>query len=222
MVCGTVREDKYTGGQLIEIYQEYVTDKDEEKERLLLLHNEEDLKGMLDIVAVLAIPDLFDLPITVSGVQANYYRDIEQRQCSEIIMELELTSELPCEISYGRNGCYFSGKGKVGRLRVPIFEGELKYFYSDYKDYYYLPKEDIALHKSVASFVDKGYRKQATARNCYIRKASSYLPQCGVEVQTVFRKEYGDKVGYFELTDEVKRDREFWDRYAQGVIGSLV
>ena len=45
-------------------------------EHFLLLHNEEDLKGMLEIAAALAIPDLFRLPVTVTRVQANYYKMI--------------------------------------------------------------------------------------------------------------------------------------------------
>jgi hypothetical protein len=216
-VSTTPREDKYTGGQLIEIYHEYVLDHDEGKEKLLILHNEEDLKGMLEIVSVLSVPDLFDMTIKVLKVQANYYKNVREEQCSEIIMDLELPTPLPTEISYGKNDCYFSGKGNHGKLRVPIFEGELKYFYSNYKDYYYLPKEDMAMHKSVAAFVDKDYRQQATARNCYTRKVSSYLPQWDIEIQPFFKANYEDKLSYFELTDEVKRDRKLFNSYAHQV-----
>jgi hypothetical protein len=221
VVLDSAREDKYSGGELIEIYHDYVLDHDMEKERLLLLHNEEDVKGMLEIVSVLAIPDLFDKPVTVQKVQANHYKNINQEQCSEIIMDLILPTPLPCEITYSKNDCFLSGRGETARLRVPIFEGELKYFYSNYKQYYYLPKEDIAMHKSVAGFVDKEYRKQANARNCYTRKVSAYLPQWCIEVQPFFKAEYDDKVTYFELTDEVKRDRELFNRYAHHVICML-
>ena len=200
-ITATVREDAYTGGELIDIYHEYVLNHDEAKERLLLLHNEEDIKGMLEIVAALAVCDLFHLPMKVTKVQANYYKDINQRQCSEIIMNLKLPTALPTEISYGANDCYFNGCGTEGKLRVPIYEGELKYFYSNYKEYYYLPKEDTAIHKSVASFVDKDYRKQATARTCYTRKVSSYLPQWDALFTPFFKKDYEDKDLYFEVTN---------------------
>ena len=49
-------------------------------------------------------------------------------------------------------------------MRVPLYEEEMKYFYSNYKNYYYLPDEDTAIHKSVASYVDKKYRVQATPK----------------------------------------------------------
>ncbi len=217
-VTATAREDQYTGGELIDIYHEYVLNHNAEKEHLLLLHNEEDVKGMLEIVAALAIPDLFHLPVKVTRVQANYYRDVNQKQCSEIIMNLKLPTPLPTEISYGVNGCYFTGCGTEGKLRVPIYEGELKYFYSNYKDYYYLPKEDIAIHRSVASFVDKDYRTQASARTCYTRKISSYLPQWDILFTPFFKKDYDDKSLFFELTDELKTQRDTFNLYAHHIL----
>ncbi len=91
-------------------------------------------------------------------------------------MKLELPSPLPFTISTLSNGCYFSGEATEGILKVPVYEEEMKYFYSNYKDYYYLPAEDVALHKSVAAFVDKDHRVQAAAANCYTRKYAVYLP----------------------------------------------
>lgn len=85
----TEREDVYSGGELIDIYHEYVLTHDPEKEHFLLLHNEEDIKGMLDIIAALAIPDLIHNPVKVTKVQANYYNDIHQQRCPEIIMNLK-------------------------------------------------------------------------------------------------------------------------------------
>lgn len=217
-IGNTTRKDQYTGGELIDVYHEYVLNHDEKKEHFLLLHNEEDLKGMLEIVAALAIPDLFHLPVKVTKVQANYYQDIKQKQCSEMLMNLKLPTALPTELSYGANGCYFTCYGEDGTLRVPIYEGELKYFYSNYKDYYYLPKEDIAIHKSVASFVDKNYRQQATARNCYTRKISSYLPQWDNLFTPFFKKDYDDKSLFFELTDELKTKRDVFSLYAHHIL----
>lgn len=218
LLSSIVREDQYTGSELIDIYHEYVLSHDEQKERLLFLHNEEDIKGMLEIISILSIPDLFHLPVRVSKVQANYFKDVRQKQCSEIIMNIKLPSPLPVELSYSANDCYFSGCGNEGKLRIPIFEGELKYFYSNYKEYYYLPQEDVAIHKSVAASVDREYRKQATARTCYTRKVSSYLPQWEVLFTPFFKKDYNDKSLYFELTDEFKTKRDDFNLYAHHIL----
>ncbi len=212
------REDTYSGGELIEIYHDYVLTHEEEKEHFLLLHNEDDIKGMFDVVAALNIPDLFHNPLKVVKVQANYYNDIHQQRFPEIVMTLKLSCNLPAEISYGANNCYFTGFGREGKLRVPIYEEELKYFYSNYKDYYYLPNEDTAIHKSVASFVDKEFREQALASNCYTKKTSSYLPQWDVVFTPFFKREYKSKELFFELTDEFKTKRDDFNRYAQHVL----
>ena len=214
----TYREDQYTGKELIDIYHKYVLNNDENMEKLLLLHNKEDLMGMLEIIAALAICDLINMPVKVTQVQANYYKDINQKQFPEIIMNLELSTPLPTDISCYANSCYFMGSGYEGKLRVPVFEEELKYFYSNYKDYYYLPEEDMAIHKSVASFVDKNYRRQAQANNCYTRKYSSYLPQWENIFTPFFKRSYNEKDLFFELTDEFKTQRESFNIYAHHVL----
>ena len=45
-------------------------------------------------------------------------------------------------------------------IRTKVINDSLKYFYTDYKNYYYLPKEDMAIHKSVAAYVDRDHKKK--------------------------------------------------------------
>lgn len=217
-----IREDEYSGRELIETYHDYVISHDEKNERLLLLHNLDDIKGMFEIVAALAIPDLFTNPVKVTKVRANHYQNIDQEQCSEIVMRLKLESCLPVEISFCTNNCYFTGYENEGKLRVPLYEEEMKYFYSNYKDYYYLPVEDIAIHKSVSAAVAKEYREQAKASNCYTRKYSSYLPQWGALFTPFFKRAYNDKELFFELTDELKTNKEAFNLYAHHVLEAMI
>lgn len=217
----TTREDTYSGGELIDVYHDYVLSKNSTKEHFLLLHNEDDLKGMLDIIASLAVTDLVNEPVKVTKVHANYYNDIKNQKFPELIISLKLATPLPAEISYGANGCYFSGNDSEGKLRVPLFEEEMKYFYENYKEYYYLPKEDMAIHKSVASFVDKEYREPAHASNCYTRKKASYLPQWEVLFTPIFKRDYASKEIFFELTDEFKTQRESFNQYASHILQML-
>ena len=94
----------------------------------LILHNREDLKGMLYVVNMLAYPDMFLNPIRVMGVKANYYDDIQKKRCQEIIMKLRFLAPFPKPISFRGLGCYFSGSGIDGALKVPLYEEEMKYF----------------------------------------------------------------------------------------------
>ena len=85
---------------------------------------------------------------------------------------------------------------------IPVINGELKHFYKDYKNYYYLPAEDVAYHKSVSSFVDRSARIQATASTAYTKRTGDFVPvPKGVDINPdyLFRKSYEDKAEYIPL-----------------------
>ena len=215
---GIDREDIFSGGELIGIYHKHVQDPKDFSEKSLFLHNFEDLKGMLAILPLLSYSDMLGTDCRAKKVQANSYRDVNGNQRRELLITVALPTPLPKAINASANGCYFKGEGTEGIIRVPIFDGELKYFYSNYRDYYYLPEEDMALHKSVAAFVDKEHRVQASASNCYTRKNASYLPEWDGSFTPYFKKSYEDKALYFELTDEMKKDREAFTSYANQIL----
>lgn len=221
LFLGIDREDQYNGGQLIEVYKEYCKEPSDELENLLVLHNKDDMKGMLKLLPILTYSDLFMMPFRVVKVQANHYTNPDGSEGDEVLMKLRLTAALPKPISMRKLDCKFSAEGKEGFLRVPLYKGELKYFYANYKDYYYLPEEDIALHKAVASFVDKEHRKQAKASNCYTRKESVYLPQWDIVFEPIFKKEYADSFCFFELTDEMKKQPEIFRQYALHILDMI-
>lgn len=218
LFLGLNRKDVFSGGELIGIYYDYVKSPTEFSEKALFLHNADDLKGMLEILPMLAYYDLFNGDVKAKKAQANYYKDLNGNTRKELLITLALTTPLPKPVSASANDCYFKGDGETAFLKIPIYEEELKYFYSNYKDYYYLPTEDVALHKSVASFVDKEHRLQATAATCYTRKFSVYLPQWEILFEPFFKRDYASRELFFELTDEMKKDREGFCKYAHHVL----
>ena len=133
-------------------------------------------------------------------------------------MKLKIDIPLPIQVSNYQKHCFFTGIGTDATLKVPIYQEEMKYYYSNYKDYYYLPAEDLALHKSVASFVDSSHRVAATAATCYTRKASCFLPQWEPLVAPFFKRDYKDKELFFEITDELKSNRVIFSRYASHIL----
>ena len=70
-------------------------------------------------------------------------------------MKLVLGKKLPAPLNVYANGISFKAEGNEAHLCVPMYEEEMKYFYKDYKEYFYLPEEDMAIHKSVSMYVDK-------------------------------------------------------------------
>ncbi|MCI8937041.1 MAG: ribonuclease H-like domain-containing protein [Lachnospiraceae bacterium] len=218
---GIKREDNYSGGELIQVYKDFIISHDYSLYHTLLLHNSDDMKGMLETLPILSYYDLFNSSLKARKVQANYYNDIHGVPRKELILQLVTASPLPVPVTFMGKGCHFKGEKYEGTLIVPIYEEELKYFYANFKDYYYLPTEDIALHKSIASFVDKEYRQQAVASNCYTRKFSCYLPQWKILVEPFFKREYKSRDLFFELTDDIKKNRQLFSDYASHVLCAM-
>ena len=219
---GIGREDLYSGGDLIKVYKDYVANPSKESLDLLILHNADDLKGMLQIVSILAYYDLFNGNLRAKKVQINSYTDMNGIVQKELLMKLHLPTPLPVATSFMSNNCYFTGNGDNATIKVPLYEEELKYFYSNYKDYYYLPEEDLAIHKSVATFVDKDCREKATAATCYTRKQSTYLPEWSILFEPFFKRDYNSKELYFELTEDLKADRVAFSNYAKHILDMML
>lgn len=218
---GIDRKDVFSGGELIGLYHDYVKNPSEFSENALFLHNADDLKGMLEALPILSYYDLFNQPVRAKKVQANSYRDINGSTRRELLITLSPDTPLPKPISTSANNCYLRGEGSLVTLKIPIYEEELKYFYSNYHDYYYLPAEDVALHKSVSGFVDREHRVPASAANCYTRKFSSYLPQWDILFEPFFKRDYKSRELFFELTDELKKNRQAFSIYATHVLSML-
>lgn len=219
---GINRDDKYQGGELIAVYHEYCQSHDAEALSLLLLHNHDDIEGMLMLLPVLTYTDLFSEHIKVKKVQCNSYKDVNDVKKKELLLTLSFSISIPKPISFQANDCYFSAKDNNGLLKIPVYQEELQYFYENYHDYYYLPEEDMAVHKSVSTYVDHSFREQATKATCYTRKYSSYLPQWDHLFEPFFKREFKSTNLFFELTEELKTNRDAFSKYASHVLSMMV
>ena len=68
------------------------------------------------------------------------------------------------------NECSLTVTETTTDLFLPFYEGELKYFFKDYKSYYYLKYEDTAVHSSVAEWVDKEAKEKCKPGTAYQKK----------------------------------------------------
>lgn len=216
------REDMYSGGELINVYKNFCKTHDKEAFNLLLQHNRDDVYGMLRLLPILSYADFFNEPLTVRKVESNITKDAFGKPQKEILIYFSLCTTLPKAISCHGNDCYFSGRNNEGMIKVPVFTEEMKFFYSDYKNYYYLPNEDMAIHKSVSTYVDSAFREKATAATCYTRKTSDYLPQWEYLFEPFFKREYQSKTLFFELTDAFKENREAFSKYASHILSMMM
>jgi hypothetical protein len=200
---GLPRSDKMNGGELIEVYKDYVENPSDEALSLLLLHNYEDVLGMTDLLPILSYSEIFKGKYRILSAGAESYRTFDGSDGKEFMIVLKNHDPVPRMVSLKNDdGIYLKLEDDKAFLRLPVFEGELRYFLPNYKDYYYLPAEDTAMHKSVAGFVDKEFRRPAKASTCYTKKSGIFLPQFNHITEPEFKKEYKDKMSYFEINDE--------------------
>ena len=219
---GIPREDLYSGGELINVYDSYVKEASEEALTLLRLHNYEDVIGMIDLLPVLSYVQLFEGNFQITQYEKHSYEEYEGTHALELILTLTTAFPLPKRFSFGIQDIYLTGFQNQVKLKVKIYQGELKYFYSNYKDYYYLPEEDMAVHKSVAFYVDKNYRTRAKAATCYSKKTGCFLPQYAEVFEPYFKLEYHDKILYFEMTEDFTDSPEAQKNYSTHLLKYLL
>ena len=246
---GIHRKDTCSGGDLIPIYANYLGKVQYEKlhsktnnqdqpdsaprmlsqkelsssdefSQILLLHNLEDVKCLLEISTILYFIDLFENKIELSNISPISYGE---NSC-EVRIQLPIT--LPISILWEAPLAENFLKMKVSdnqlTLCIPIYHGELKYFYTNYKDYYFLPKEQVAMHVSVAQYVDKEYRVKAKPSTCYTKQVASFLPQVDSSLSPCFKQEYKDKITYIESTNPFLMDKNVLREYTKSLCSYFV
>lgn len=219
---GIYRRDQYSGGQLIEVYHDYLTTRDTVLYDMLMLHNAEDLQGMPLILPILNYPDFLEHGFTLTGQSLLEQCDIFGDR--EYLLKLDCTSDyeipVPLEQEDGLIRC--EGGGHDLTFTIRLYDGELRYYYPNYKDYYYLPFEDNAVHKSVGEYVDKDARKKATAQTCYTRKQGRFLPQYQSLWEPALKKACRDKLTYVEYREDLFEDTHQFHAYVKQLLSSLI
>lgn len=187
---GIQREDTYTGKELINIYQRYVAHPDCEKQKVLLLHNHDDLLGLPQISRILNYKAFFE-QIDVTSLEA--MTDDKQLKFS---FTYAACACLPKRLTLSVSGIYLNALEQRAVLCIPIVRDTLMHYFEDYKNYYYLPQEDMAIHKSVAAYVAAENKEKATKSTCYIKKTDAFIPCFSANEYDVFKYSVTDKYNY--------------------------
>lgn len=201
-----VRADTYTGGELIKVYKSYLKSKDLQSEQSLLQHNYDDILAMIPMLRLLAFRFLknHDFNITVA------------KTTTSISISMSLPNPLPLIYKKETALGYICIEGCKGIVELPMIHDELRYYLSNWKDYYYLPLEDSVIHKSVAAFVDTEYRQKATKANAYLKHTADFFP-CPKELQPridkIYKKDSSDSLHYAEWNPELPDNLDFWMEY---------
>lgn len=200
---GIDREDLYTGGELIAVYHAYTKNGDSELLKLLLLHNAEDIQNMPALLSVLHYGNWGDMNFA-----------IQEAHCDGTALQLRARCDrhFPVSVQFETCGAEISVSGDLIQICVPVMQGELFYFYPDYKNYFYLPAEGYAVHKKIAQFVDKEHRVKATPATAFSRFYGIAVP-LGVQKKraSILETEAGD----FHILRETYESKEAYTPFAQ-------
>lgn len=218
---GINREDTYSGGELIQVYQDYLVTREDSLYDKLMLHNREDLEGMPLILPILNYTDFLEHDFQLEKVSIENTIDSfpesssggKENASPALHLSLQSPYEIPVPFRAASDLCSIEAKDRHLHLTVPLYEGTLKYFYPDYKDYYYLIYEDTAIHKSIGEYVNRSARKKATAQTCYTKKSGLFLPQPAFIWEPALKKQYRDKITYVEYAPALFENSQILNRY---------
>jgi len=209
---GLDRADHYTGAELISVYESYLSTSDLMRQQLLLLHNEEDVTGLTYLLSLLAYPDF------LGGL---FYNPIAVDRGDRIVLDFESAAFLPHEISLNLSPLAMTAKENILELTVSAYNGTAFHYFDDYENYYYLPLEDKAVHKSVGEFVDKSARVKATRETARVAKTGMFLPVFGPVLRPVFYTEYKGAMRYVQKDDYDFADKNSLTEYAYAALHYL-
>lgn len=148
-----------SGRSLIKAYHTYIKEKDPALLNLLFSHNIDDLEALTCTLSILSYFYFFNGSYEIVSVN--------DEEASKIVFLLHSKYRFPKDLKYTLDDFELNLHEYEALLHVPLYPQGLRYYYSDYKNYVYLPSEDYALHKTMAKYIDKSHWIKASPKTCY-------------------------------------------------------
>lgn len=219
--AGFNRIDNTSGGEVIEIFHEYVkeaslcrvtgteTDNCRNLRSMLLRHNSDDVEALIYIYGLKAYKDI---------LEKNFF-DIRIEENDSILI-LTVKSELPFskKMNFADEHSSLHLCDECIMISLKKIKTSLKLFYKDYKNYYYLPDEDMAIHKTLALYVDKEHRQKAAKENCYSKRIDTYVITYEPLDEEAFKTEYGSDIYFVPICKLTKSDEDYKNKLVSAVI----
>ncbi len=217
---GIRREDTFSGSDLIALYKEYLSSRDERLLGFLLLHNAEDVKNLPALASLLSYENALTGPFDGFCTPSH--------TSTHITFSTSISQPVPVPVTYDAQSLSLSISGDILSITVQTQTGIMKHFFRDYRSYFYLPQEDTAIHKSVGMFIDRASRQKATPATAYIKKSGTFLP-ISREMSAddrwkdipYFCREYKDRIPYILIDADILSDPAFLHDYMRYSVASL-
>ena len=208
------RKDKYSGGQLIDVYQDYCQNRASESESLLALHNHDDVFNMYPLLGLLSYEKLREAKVSLTDIQSND---------REMILSARLNLTLPAMARVQSESVYMILEKNQLHASIPLRRTRMRYELDHPADYYYLPEEDMVIPKVLASSIDSSRLKKATRQNCCVKKEGLFFPiddfVMKPEGLPVFREHPQSRQTYLEFPET--KSEEFIQRHLESILHSI-
>ncbi len=162
---------------------------------------------------------LVDLGLYYQSHEEHTYLDLNGDPKKELLIAYETNRTAPGKTVLFKEPFFLFYQGNRARIRLPIVEAELKHFFDNYKDYYYLPDEDMCVLKSVAHAVSPDHRENAKKETCYIRYSGFFIPLLHADLPS-FRQDYKSRM-LFEQYHPEEVTPDFCDRIGATILHYL-
>ena len=253
-VLGIGREDSMSGQELIHVYRSFLKEHEERLYHMLVLHNYEDVCHMAQLAVLMGLEGIVGGRFSIEdaeliqgagdyqfvgdladGVQADDDGlggdSVDGMAASKDCLVIRCRTEegLPVDLVRDLPEGRIHIKGKQITCILPAPGRVMKHFFPDPENYYYLPREDRAIHKSVGVYVDRAYREKCRPGNCYVTKEGVFLPFYGLGQKkdclrefTLYSPEYRSPVQYVEYDELACANDVAKHWWAQGVISHFI
>lgn len=119
---------------------------------------EPEIRIIFDTLSLLEYEEFFNGNFTVEHVVA---------ESDALLVVLESSINIHHALHINHPAFYLMLDQDAIKVQIRLFDGRLKVYYANYEDYYYLPEEDMIIHKSMASGISKDKKEKATYETCY-------------------------------------------------------
>lgn len=198
-LCGIHRDDFYSGGKLIGVYKKYLAANASEDLDDLLEHNHDDILGLMSITDMAALNHTFSGNYTVTSTSVDDEGNLTVT-CA--------TAYVPTRVTYSNGDMFVNLYENTMTLRFKPVSDTMKYYFRDYKNYYYMPLENKVIHKSLARYVEPEYIQKATKENAYTVKHGFFLTQAKTKHGYEYRYNPDDKQTFMDIEEFEKASPE--------------
>ena len=201
---GIDREDVFTGGELIEVYHRFLNRPTDADEHDLMLHNEEDVMGMPELLPILTYLDLASLPWHYEGQSTIDLSRSKEGDAPALCLRYSGPCHLPRPFISSTELFRIDGRRNTLSLFLLPRQDTLAHYLPNPKDYYYLTLEKRIVPKSIGSSVDPAYRTKVSPDECCVRKEGFFYPQPGSIILPEFKTTRKDRNYYFSWQEGVE------------------